>query len=72
MGKFIIILMAQKFDGTMLTKSIWRYKITEAQEINRAAGFSDHLNQMGKEGQELVKVETFKAIGANVFYWKRQ
>ena len=51
----------------MLMKSIWKYKITEAQGINRAAGFSDDLNQMGKEGQELVKVETFKAVGANFF-----
>ncbi len=51
--------------------AIWEYKITEAQRINRAAGFSDHLNQMGTERWELVTVETFKDVGVNIFYWKR-
>ena len=55
----------------MLVDAIWEYKITEAERINRAAGFFDHLNQMGTECWELVTVEPFKDVGVNIFYSKR-
>ena len=51
--------------------AIREYKITEAPRRNRAAGFCDHLKQMGTEGWELVTVEPFKDVGVNIFYWKR-
>ena len=51
----------------MLMNAIWEYKITDAQRINRAAGFSDHLNQMGTEGWELVIVEPFKDVAVKFF-----
>ena len=55
----------------MLMNAIWKYKITAAQRRNRAAGFSDHLNQMGTEGWELVTIKPFKDVGVNIFYLKR-
>lgn len=59
--------MAYKLHGTILMEDIWEYKITEAQQINRAAGFADHLDQMGKEGCELVTVDTFEDLGVHFY-----
>ena len=51
----------------MLVDAIWEYKITEAQRINRATGFSDHLNQMAKEGWQLVTVVHLRDVGLKFF-----
>ena len=54
----------------MLMDAIWEKK-NEAQRINCAARFFDHLNQMGTECWEFVTVDPFKDVGVNIFYWKR-
>ena len=51
----------------MLMDAIWEKK-NEAQRINCAARFFDHLNQMGTECWEFVTVDPFKDVGANIFY----
>ena len=51
--------------------SQWEYTNTKiAREFN-PQNYSNHLNDMGSQGWELVTVDTYADLGFNLLYWKR-
>ena len=52
--------------------SQWEYTNTKiAREFN-PQNYSNHLNDMGSQGWELVTVDTYADQGFNLLYWKRR